>query len=214
MSQKPNKTVEQALDVLLHANYCNKQCTTKDCIEMKKLLLHLKRCTEKHNAVCETCRQMLALIVQHSTTCNYSFCDIQFCSSIKKRFEKKMIEKTRANSSSNDQPSTSKNCQQQLTRSNSNRSSSESESNYPHEMNVDDFVFRMPEIPKFNYPVDSNVSGETSRDLNYRENYGAQNFFKKKFDILRRTNDVYFHNKNTISKKDFYKRTIKYYGDI
>ncbi|XP_007033362.2 PREDICTED: histone acetyltransferase HAC12 [Theobroma cacao] len=78
------------LDVLLHACQCRSPCSYPNCLLIKKLFFHAKKCTVRISGGCEHCKKMWLILRLHSRNCKDSDCDVPRCRDLKQHVNSRL----------------------------------------------------------------------------------------------------------------------------
>ncbi|GKD02345.1 histone acetyltransferase HAC1-like protein isoform X3, partial [Tanacetum coccineum] len=85
LQKQKSLALKAVLDTLMHASQCDvTTCSYKDCITMRRLFYHAKRCSIRVRGGCNFCQRVWRILKEHSQICTDSDCKIPRCMDIKK----------------------------------------------------------------------------------------------------------------------------------
>ena len=82
------ETLKAHVELLEHAGTCpgSPDCSSQNCLRLKKLFEHVSTCTVKPKKDCRVCTRLLALCTMHARLCGArGVCPIPFCDRIRER---------------------------------------------------------------------------------------------------------------------------------
>jgi hypothetical protein len=88
--------IDMYLNLLKHSFDCSTvNCTYSRCINFKRMLEHVRKCSKLKKHICEFCKQFIALVIYHSKECVDPDCKIDFCSIIKLKIEQERVHRNK-----------------------------------------------------------------------------------------------------------------------
>ena len=101
-SGRPVGTVDRkssllsCITALIHANQCrDANCRLSTCLQMKRVLAHLRACPKRSSGACSLCKQLISMCCLHAKTCTSEQCSVPLCAQLKDRFRQQQIQKRR-----------------------------------------------------------------------------------------------------------------------
>ncbi|VDL59849.1 unnamed protein product [Hymenolepis diminuta] len=101
-SDRPSGTAERkpnflaCIAALIHANMCrDANCRNPSCIQMKKVLAHLRSCPKRSSGTCPLCRQLISMCCMHAKSCTKEQCQVPLCPQLKDRLRQQQLQKRR-----------------------------------------------------------------------------------------------------------------------
>lgn len=92
--RKPN--ILACITALIHANMCrDANCRNPSCIQMKKVLAHLRNCPKRSSGTCPLCRQLISMCCMHAKSCTKEQCQVPLCPQLKDRLRQQQLQKRR-----------------------------------------------------------------------------------------------------------------------
>lgn len=92
--RKPN--ILACIAALIHANMCrDANCRNTSCIQMKKVLSHLRSCPKRSSGICPLCRQLISMCCMHAKSCTKDQCQVPLCPQLKDRLRQQQLQKRR-----------------------------------------------------------------------------------------------------------------------
>ncbi|KAM7538202.1 hypothetical protein Aperf_G00000064900 [Anoplocephala perfoliata] len=92
--RKPN--ILACIAALIHANMCrDANCRNTSCIQMKKVLSHLRSCPKRSSGTCPLCRQLISMCCMHAKSCTKEQCQVPLCPQLKDRLRQQQLQKRR-----------------------------------------------------------------------------------------------------------------------
>ncbi|VDM34683.1 unnamed protein product [Hydatigera taeniaeformis] len=92
--RKPN--LVSCIAALVHANQCrDANCRMATCIQMKRVLAHLRACPKRSSGTCPLCRQLISMCCLHAKACTEEQCQVPLCPQLKDRLRQQQIQKRR-----------------------------------------------------------------------------------------------------------------------
>ena len=80
--------IERCTLALVHACQClDGKCKITNCLKMKRVVSHTRKCKDKNYGGCAICKQLIALCCYHGKVCKDTKCPAQFCSNIKQKLK-------------------------------------------------------------------------------------------------------------------------------
>ncbi|KAL4652178.1 hypothetical protein ACB092_01G214600 [Castanea dentata] len=81
------------LAILAHAFQCVAcPCSDQNCLKIRRLFQHAKKCTSWVRGDCQQCKKGQALLILHSRNCTESDCSVPYCMDLKKRAETRALQ--------------------------------------------------------------------------------------------------------------------------
>ncbi|XP_075659028.1 histone acetyltransferase HAC12-like [Castanea sativa] len=81
------------LAILAHAFQCVAcPCSDQNCLKIRRLFQHAKKCTSWVRGDCQQCKKGQALLILHSRNCTESDCRVPYCMDLKKRAETRALQ--------------------------------------------------------------------------------------------------------------------------